>query len=193
MRDTGRCAAATPARPRHHEQRGQPQHRVLAGRTRPVGPLVEPTDLAPAALPISRASEYGEHRRVDRHKVCSSTIVTAPRSAMDKKESADIYKAFKSAVNMPPAKLARWLDSKESKAVGWKDDSGSGESVGHHSGRRIIEIKRKRKAELEASDFAHMQKVVGYVHRHLAQRPQGDVTRTPWRYSLMNWGHDPMQ
>jgi hypothetical protein len=37
-----------------------------------------------------------------------------------------------------------------------------------------------------------MHKVVGYVHRHLAQRPSGDVTDTAWRYSLMNWGHDPL-
>ena len=37
-----------------------------------------------------------------------------------------------------------------------------------------------------------MDKVVGYVHRHLAQRPKGDVAETPWRYSLMNWGHDPL-
>jgi hypothetical protein len=36
-----------------------------------------------------------------------------------------------------------------------------------------------------------MRKVTGYVHRHLAQRPSGDVHGTTWRYSLMNWGHDP--
>lgn len=41
------------------------------------------------------------------------------------------------------------------------------------------------------ADHEHMAKVVGYVHRHLAQRPSGDVTDTRWRYSLMNWGHDP--
>ena len=40
---------------------------------------------------------------------------------------------------------------------------------------------------------ARMRKVVGYVHRHLAQRPKGDVTETKWRYSLMNWGHDPLK
>ncbi len=38
-----------------------------------------------------------------------------------------------------------------------------------------------------------MAKVVGYVHRHLAQRPEGDIEETPWRYSLMNWGHDPLK
>jgi hypothetical protein len=31
------------------------------------------------------------------------------------------------------------------------------------------------------------------VHRHLAQRPEGDVRETNWRYSLMNWGHDPLR
>jgi hypothetical protein len=35
--------------------------------------------------------------------------------------------------------------------------------------------------------------VVGYIHRHLAQRPSGDVSQTPWRHSLMNWGHDPLK
>jgi Protein of unknown function (DUF3140) len=47
--------------------------------------------------------------------------------------------------------------------------------------------------KLDDEDHAHMRKVVGYVHRHLAQRPKGDVTDTKWRYSLMNRGHDPLQ
>jgi len=50
----------------------------------------------------------------------------------------------------------------------------------------------KTKADLTEADFAHMRKVIGYVHLHLAQRPSGDVSETPWRYSLMNWGHDPL-
>ena len=44
-----------------------------------------------------------------------------------------------------------------------------------------------------AEDYQRMRKVTGYVHRHLAQRPAGNVTHTRWRYSLMNWGHDPLQ
>jgi hypothetical protein len=36
-------------------------------------------------------------------------------------------------------------------------------------------------------------RVVGYVHRHLAQPPEGDPTDTRWRHSLMNWGHDPQK
>jgi len=68
---------------------------------------------------------------------------------------------------------------------------GSGESVGHKSGRRIVQILRSHVAELEPDDYAHMRKVVGYVHRHLAQRPTRNVETSRWRYSLMNWGHDP--
>ena len=35
-----------------------------------------------------------------------------------------------------------------------------------------------------------MQKVVGYIKRHLAQRPDGSLSETDWNYSLKNWGHD---
>ncbi|MFC6882333.1 MULTISPECIES: DUF3140 domain-containing protein [Actinomadura] len=96
---------------------------------------------------------------------------------------------FGKAVNMTPKELERWLDTEESRSVGQKD--GGGESTGHASGRRIVELLRAKRADLTEQDYAHMNKVVGYVHRHLAQRPSGDVTDTRWRYSLMNWGHDP--
>lgn len=100
------------------------------------------------------------------------------------------WRDFKSAVNMTPHHLRDWLDTDESKEVGQKKE-GHGESVGHESGRRILEILAKKKADLSESDHQHMAKVVGYVHRHLTQRPDGDITDTHWRYSLMNWGHDP--
>ena len=58
-------------------------------------------------------------------------------------------------------------------------------------GRRIVHLLQAEAADLTVADHEHMAKVVGYVHRHLAQRPSGDVTDTRWRYSLMNWGHDP--
>jgi hypothetical protein len=38
-----------------------------------------------------------------------------------------------------------------------------------------------------------MRKVVGHVHRHLAQRPDGNVRETRWRRSRMNWRHDPLE
>ncbi len=105
-------------------------------------------------------------------------------------DDADAIAAFHEAVNMTPQAITRWLETAESKQVGFKSDDAT-ESVGHHSGRRIVELLRKKRADLDAGDIAHMRKVVGYVHRHLAQRPAGDIRETPWRWSLMNWGHDP--
>ena len=103
-----------------------------------------------------------------------------------------IRKDFDEAVNMTASELKKWLDTKQSRAVGWKgkDGKGTGESVGHASGRRIAAILGEDAAEISADDYSHMRKVVGYVHRHLAQRPENIYT-SRWRYSLMNWGHDP--
>ncbi|WP_205473260.1 DUF3140 domain-containing protein [Nocardioides sp. SYSU D00038] len=99
----------------------------------------------------------------------------------------DVWDDWQAAVNMTQAELEKWLDTEESRSVG----QGEGESTGHRSGRRIVSILGTSKSELTADDAAHMRKVVGYVHRHLAQRPAGDVADTKWRWSLMNWGHDP--
>jgi hypothetical protein len=112
-------------------------------------------------------------------------------AGMDDDERTQVSRDYADAVTMTPAEIERWLDTDESRSVGQKD--GGGESVGHHSGRRIVEIARTKKADLTDADYAHMTEVVGYVHRHLAQRPAGDVTDTAWRYSLMNWGHDPLK
>ena len=106
----------------------------------------------------------------------------------------DTIKAFGEAVNMTPAALEKWLATDESKEVGWKgpDGDGDGESVGHKSGERIVAIKRTKQADLTDDDLAHMKKVMGYVHRHLKQGgPAKDKEHSRWRYSLMNWGHDP--
>jgi hypothetical protein len=111
---------------------------------------------------------------------------------MDEAEPREIRAEFGRVVNMTPAELERLLETEDSRGVGWTHE-GEKESVGHQEGRRIVEIKRKKAAELGNDDLAHMRKVVGYCHRHLAQGPKGDVTGTRWRYSLMHWGHDPLK
>ena len=37
------------------------------------------------------------------------------------------------------------------------------------------------------------RKVNSYVKRHLGQGPKNDPENSKWRYSLMNWGHDPLK
>ena len=108
-------------------------------------------------------------------------------------EKLEVRKDFRDAVNMSPSELEDFLETDESKKVGAKGESG-GESTGHASGRRIVEIKRKNVDDLTADDYDHMAKVTGYVHRHMKQGgPDKDKEHSAWRYSLMNWGHDPLK
>lgn len=113
-------------------------------------------------------------------------------------DHAETLAEFKRVVNMTPAALHKWLDSPDSHAVGMTPEGervthdGGEESVGHGMGRRILELRAKKPADLSDDDLAAMRKVIGYVHRHLAQRPHGDIMDTRWRKSLMNWGHDPL-
>jgi hypothetical protein len=108
-----------------------------------------------------------------------------------------IRSAFDGLVNMTPAELAAWLETPESRKVGMVR-RGETESVGRQSARRILAILAAAPADLTDADYRHMKKVIGFCRRHLAQRPPayrtgGDVTDTRWRWSLMNWGHDPLR
>ena len=106
---------------------------------------------------------------------------TRPRFARD----------FDEAVNMTARELTEWLQTNESRASG--------------SRARTASLRKRRPCQRPADrrhpwqkgggagtddDYAHMRKVVGYVRRHRAQEPANIVT-SRWRYSLMNWGHDP--
>jgi hypothetical protein len=102
-----------------------------------------------------------------------------------------VIEEFDEIVNMTPQELEEWLQTDESKSVGQSDEGG--ESIGHESGRRIVEIKRKNKSDYTDDVVEHMKKVNGCVKRHLGQRPNSDVENSNWRYSLMNWGHDPLK
>lgn len=106
--------------------------------------------------------------------------------------TAAYERVFHELVNLSAGELEAWLATPESQSVGWRAP-GETESVGHASGRTIVAILRTPPEQLGEAQVRHMRKVVGFVRRHRAQRPWGDITRTRWRYSLMNWGHDPMK
>ena len=107
------------------------------------------------------------------------------------KSHEEIWEEWRDLVNMAPQELEEWLETEESKSVG---DTDEGESTGHQSGRRIVKIKRTNKDDLSDSQWDHMATVVGYIKRHLSQGgPENGVENSDWRYSLMNWGHDPLK
>ena len=79
-------------------------------------------------------------------------------------------------------------ENRRIKNTGW--DSGDGEAIGHKSGKKIIDILKKKKVNLTSADYTHMHKVVAYISRHRAQKPEGDLSNTKWNYSLKDWGYD---
>jgi hypothetical protein len=99
---------------------------------------------------------------------------------------------FADAVNMTSDEIEAWLETDESRSVG-QTRRGETESIGRQSARRIMVILETPAERRTEADHAHMRRVVGFIRRHRAQRPARDVTRTRWRYSLMNWGHDPLK
>jgi Protein of unknown function (DUF3140) len=74
---------------------------------------------------------------------------------------------------MSPQQLSNWLKTEDSQEVGQKNDGD--ESTGHKSGRQIVELLERDESEYSDEEIAHMRKVVSYVRRHSAQRPQGDI------------------
>ena len=56
-----------------------------------------------------------------------------------------------------------------------------------------MEILQKEEDDYTDDDVEHMRRVVSYVHRHQAQGPEEDVENSDWRYSLLNWGHNPLK
>ena len=97
--------------------------------------------------------------------------MTSSQTTTDLKAVADAIRAqFSEAVNMTASELEKWLDSDESQSVGQKG-GGSGESTGHESGRRIVELLHTKKADLTDDDLAHMKKVHGYVPSPVSIEP----------------------
>lgn len=117
------------------------------------------------------------------------------------KDDKQVIDEFNSYVNMSVSELEKWLKSDDSKSAGWTNDGGGGESVGHNSGRQIIEILKanpdKTPDKYSDKHLQHMRKVASYCKRHLAQEAAGhkdkseaEIKKTKSYISLKNWGHD---
>ena len=107
----------------------------------------------------------------------------------DDSEKREKVEEFEKTVNMTAKEIEDWLETEESQSVGQEDSDGN--IKGRKSGQHIIKILNKKKSDYTDEDYDRIKKVVAYVHRHLAQKPSGDIESTDWCYSLKNWGHDP--
>ncbi|KAL8708331.1 MAG: hypothetical protein Q9220_006806 [cf. Caloplaca sp. 1 TL-2023] len=114
------------------------------------------------------------------------------------KDNDTVIQEFNELVNRISSELKTWLKEEQSESSGWAKDDGSGESVGHESGRKIIAILDKNPdkdpEKYEEEDLQHMRKVVAYCKRHLAQEKKAKQNTDSKSYkSLKNWGHDPLK
>ncbi|KAL9100748.1 MAG: hypothetical protein Q9163_003915 [Psora crenata] len=111
------------------------------------------------------------------------------------KDDQTIIGEFNELVNMSVEELEHWLTQEDSTGSGWAKGDGSDETIGHESGRKIIEILKKNPGKdptkYDDDDLGHMRKVVSYCKRHLAQEEKAKRDTNSRSYkSLKNWGHD---
>ncbi|KAL4998470.1 hypothetical protein BDV10DRAFT_185288 [Aspergillus recurvatus] len=114
------------------------------------------------------------------------------------KDRSTVIDEFNGLVNMAPDELRDWLKEERSQSSGWKNESGSGETIGHESGRKIVSILEHNPSKdpdgYSDEDIDHMRRVVSYCKRHLAQEEKAkqDTGSKSYR-SLKNWGHDALK
>ncbi|MCJ1352828.1 MAG: hypothetical protein MMC33_002812 [Icmadophila ericetorum] len=114
------------------------------------------------------------------------------------KENRTVIEEFNELVNMSSDELEEWLKEESSTSSGWSKDDGSSETIGHESGRKIVEILKKNPkkgpTKYDEGDIPHMRKVVAYCKRHLAQEETAKKNpESKSAKSLKNWGHDPQK
>ena len=96
----------------------------------------------------------------------------------------DLWRQFHRTVNMSAVELEAWHRARP--AGGWSDPTG----------RRVIDVLRKRRVELTPEDVETMRTVVATVLRSTVDRER-EVADDPvgppeWRDRLCALGHDPL-
>lgn len=91
---------------------------------------------------------------------------TAVNKTAIMKGNDEVIQEFNEVVNMTASELEEWLKSDDSNSAGWPKEDENGETVGHDSGRKIVEILKEnpKKAPEKYTDeqIQHMRKVVSY-------------------------------
>lgn len=103
----------------------------------------------------------------------------------------DVLASWRRAVNCTAPEIEEWHSTSASASVGSRRP-GDRWSVGQLAGMRTAELLETPVEAWDAADVAHARRVSGFVRRHRAQWPRGDLRNTRWRHSLRNWGHDPL-
>lgn len=109
--------------------------------------------------------------------------------ATSEKVSAELWDEFHTVVNMTSRELQEWLNVE---AAGEETEQ-LPDQAGHPTGRRVLEILGKRRADLTDDDVNVMRRVCDIVRSQREAQADPKAGGTQWRHGLMSIGHDPLK
>jgi hypothetical protein len=102
------------------------------------------------------------------------------------------WDSFREVVNMTSEELRAWLLTGASDQAAGSGGLPAGPDLGlPELGKQVVELLRKRKAELTQRDADVMEQVVDFVLTQEEEGPADTESDEEWRRSLMTVGHDP--
>ncbi len=101
----------------------------------------------------------------------------------------ELWDDFHRVVNMTSRELQDWLMVEAAGEEAEEVPEHAGSPLGH----RVLEILRKRRADLTPDDVAVMDKVVDKVMSQRGVDLEPTAGQAAWRHKLMSIGHDPLK
>ena len=101
----------------------------------------------------------------------------------------DLWDGFHQLVNMSSRELHDWLRTQAAEP----DSEQFPDEAGTPTGRHVLHILRKRRADLTEEDARVMRRVVRRIEDQRGFEPETKAGDTGWRHRLMSLGHDPLK
>ena len=101
----------------------------------------------------------------------------------------ELWSEFHRVVNMTSHELRDWLRTRSAH----EETEEVPDRAGTPTGRHVLDVLGKRKADLTADDERVMRAVVERVHSERRDDLEPTAGEAHWRYRLMSLGHDPLR
>ena len=101
----------------------------------------------------------------------------------------ELWQEFHDLVNMTSRELGDWLRE----ADAGLDTEQLPDQAGSATGRAVLAILAKRRADLTPGDIEVMTAVVDRIRTERGPEPEPVAGDAGWRHSLMSIGHDPLK
>jgi hypothetical protein len=102
---------------------------------------------------------------------------------------AALWQEFHDLVNMSSRELGEWLAVEAADT----DAEELPDRAGPETGRHVLAVLGKRRADLTRQDIELMEQVVATIRAERGEEPEPTAGDPGWRHRLMNLGHDPLK